>query len=66
MVLMKSISIGHFITALLLASMDLGFSQGFVNLDFGGANVSGYSPGNVPASDAMPGWTASRTGRAGR
>ena len=34
------------------------FSQGFVNLDFENANLSGYSPGSVPASNAIPGWTA--------
>ncbi|HVU07401.1 MAG TPA: PEP-CTERM sorting domain-containing protein [Verrucomicrobiae bacterium] len=33
--------------------------QSFVNLDFEQANVSGYSPGDsIPASDAIPGWTA--------
>lgn len=37
-----------------------GSSQGFVNLDFESANVSGYSPNSsdVPVSDALPGWTA--------
>jgi len=35
------------------------FSRQFVNLDFESANLSGYSPPNgVPASDAVPGWTA--------
>lgn len=36
------------------------FGQGFVNLDFESANISGYSPGsmNVPTSDALPGWSA--------
>lgn len=35
-----------------------GHAQGFVNLDFESANVSGYSPGslNVPTSAAFPGW----------
>ena len=36
-----------------------GFSQGFVNLDFESANLSGYPPPNaVPVGDAIPGWTA--------
>jgi hypothetical protein len=30
----------------------------FENLDFEAANVSGYPPGTVPASNAIPGWTA--------
>ena len=34
------------------------FSQGFLNLDFESANVSGYSTGNVPAANAFPDWTA--------
>jgi hypothetical protein len=35
-------------------------AQGFVNLDFESANVSGYSPGDssVPIANAFPGWTA--------
>lgn len=33
-------------------------SQGFINLDFESANVSGYSTGSVPAANAFPGWTA--------
>ena len=32
--------------------------QGFVNLDFESANVSGYSPGYVPISATLPSWTA--------
>lgn len=35
-----------------------GRAQGFVNLDFEAANLSGYGTGSVPASDAIPGWTA--------
>ena len=35
-----------------------GFSQGFVNLDFEGADLSGYGAGSVPAAQAIPGWTA--------
>ena len=35
-------------------------AQGFVNLDFESATVSGYSPGSsdVPTTSALPGWTA--------
>jgi hypothetical protein len=35
-------------------------AQGFINLNFEAANVSGYSPGdmNVPTNAAIPGWTA--------
>jgi hypothetical protein len=33
-------------------------SQSFVNLDFESANVSGYSPGSVPAQNAFPSWSA--------
>ncbi len=32
--------------------------QGFVNMDFESANLSGYSAGSVPTSNAIPGWTA--------
>jgi hypothetical protein len=35
-----------------------GQAQGFVNLDFEDANLSGYAAGPVPTSDAVPGWTA--------
>ncbi len=34
------------------------FAQGFVNLDFENANLSGDSAGSVPATNAIPGWTA--------
>jgi len=35
-------------------------AQGFFNLDFESANISGFSPGNnnVPTNAAIPGWTA--------
>ena len=33
-------------------------AQGFVNLNFESANVSGLSSGSVPAANAFPGWTA--------
>ena len=38
--------------------LSLGFSQGFVNLDFEGADLSGYGAGPVPTASAIPGWTA--------
>ena len=34
-----------------------GKSQGFVNLDFESANLTGHPTGSVPAADAFPGWT---------
>jgi hypothetical protein len=44
---------------ILLASLEDGYGQGFANLNFESANVSGYSsPGSIPASNAIPGWTA--------
>lgn len=33
-------------------------AQGFVNLDFEAANLSGYGAGPVPTSNAIPGWAA--------
>jgi hypothetical protein len=46
--------------AYLLALSNVGFSQGFQNLNFESAKLSGYSPGsqNVPTSAALPGWSA--------
>jgi hypothetical protein len=41
-----------------LALMRNASGQGFVNLDFEGANLSDYGAGSVPAADAIPGWTA--------
>ncbi len=38
-------------------SIRIGFSQGFVNLDFEQANLSGYGSGSVPATNAFPGWS---------
>ena len=43
---------------LILVGIRHTFAQGFVNLDFESANLSGYSAGSVPATDAIPGWTA--------
>ena len=49
--------------ALLLFLCRSGVAQGFVNLDFEDANVSGYtSPGGIPTSNAIPGWTAYNSG----
>jgi hypothetical protein len=49
---------------LLLISRQAGFSQGFVNLDFESANLSGYSPGSsVPTNNAIPGWVAYNNNR---
>ncbi len=47
--------------AVLLGFIQSVSGQGFVNLDFEDANVSGYSPGSggVPIADAFPGWSAS-------
>jgi len=47
------------VCALLLIGMNLGFSQGFINLNFESADVSGYSSGtfnSIPMSQAFPGW----------
>jgi hypothetical protein len=33
-------------------------AQGFINLDFDSANISGYSPGPIPTQDAFPYWSA--------
>src|ERR1035437_4309741 len=45
---------------LVLTGTWCGFSQGFVNLNFESANVSGYSPLDfVPIANALPGWSAS-------
>ena len=58
---MKSNGIKSAIGGMLLCVCGhLGFSQGFVNLDFESANLSGYSSpaGGVLTSDAIPGWTA--------
>jgi hypothetical protein len=55
---MKITKSGTLIILILIIKQNTG-AQGFVNLDFESANVSGYSSGSsVPASDAIPGWTA--------
>ena len=44
---------------LFLIVVQHGFTQGFVNLNFESAHVSGYSPGDfLPTSAAFPGWIA--------
>jgi hypothetical protein len=49
----------------LIAIADRGIlAQGFVKLDFEGANLSGYSSGLVPTVDAVPGWTVYLDGAA--
>jgi hypothetical protein len=46
------------VTAILMFTR--AFSQGFVNLDFESANLTGYSPGNtIPTANAFPGWVVS-------
>ena len=49
----------RFLTILMLALMEMHdlHGQGFVNLDFESANLSGYSAGAVPAAYAIPSWT---------
>ena len=44
----------------LLALLPSASGQGFINLDFESANVSGYPPNSrdVPVSSALPGWSA--------
>jgi hypothetical protein len=54
---MKFLHIAYF-AAIFFALLRNVFGQGFVNLDFEDANLSGYSAGSVPAADAIPGWTA--------
>jgi hypothetical protein len=44
--------------AAIFAIASFGHSQGFINLNFESANVSGYSPGSIPASNGIPGWIA--------
>jgi hypothetical protein len=54
----KIIGTGPFIIyALLIGVGQMGFSQGFVNLDFEDATVILDDPGVVEASSALPGWT---------
>ncbi|HEY5504184.1 MAG TPA: hypothetical protein VIK28_03430 [Sedimentisphaerales bacterium] len=42
----------------LLALVQNGQAQGFINLNFESADVSSFSTGFVPATNAFPGWTA--------
>jgi hypothetical protein len=46
--------------AAILTGSFCAFSQGFVNLNFESANVSGYPPNSfdVPIANALPGWNA--------
>src|ERR1017187_6445542 len=56
--IVKNVAIG----VLLITFWHLGFSQGFINLNFESAQIisdpSGNLPGDVYATNAMPGWTA--------
>ena len=48
------------ILLVVLLTLDGGHSQGFINLNFESANVSGYSPNSsIPIADGLPGWSAS-------
>jgi hypothetical protein len=53
---MKFVSVIFTVVALLLENQP-GFAQGFVNLDFESANLTGLPTGSVPAANAFPGWT---------
>lgn len=49
----------HILLASFTAVVQYSNSQGFINLNFESANVSGYSPGEgVPTEDALPDWSA--------
>src|ERR1700733_3410142 len=56
---MKTLKHGILIT-LILIMKQIGYTQGFTNLNFESANVSGYSPDSedVPITKALPGWSA--------
>jgi hypothetical protein len=56
---MKAIKSGILIILILIIKQNAK-AQGFVNLDFESANVSGYPPNStdVPVSSALPGWSA--------
>jgi hypothetical protein len=58
--IVKTKLISIIFTAALLSLAESGFAQGFVNLDFEAANLSAYGagPAAVPATNAIPGWTA--------
>ncbi len=54
---MKRISLILMIVGLSCMGNRSAFAQSFVNLNFESANVTGYSPGIIPASNAFPGWS---------
>lgn len=54
----KLIIKGFIILVIRLTVPQIVDAQGFANLDFEQANLSSYGEGSVPASDAIPGWTA--------
>jgi hypothetical protein len=52
-------TINAILSVALLGLVQNGFAQGFVNLNFDSANLSGYSRLDfVPITNALPGWTA--------
>ena len=54
---MKTIINKIVLIGLLVLLVRVGNSQGYVNLNFESANLTGYSPGGiVPATNAFPGW----------
>ena len=59
--IMKNKLISIIFTAALLSLAESCFAQGFMNLNFESANVSGYSPPSfsVPITNALPGWSGS-------
>jgi hypothetical protein len=42
----------------LLCLLQKSYGQGFENLDFESADVTGYAPGFIPVSSALPDWSA--------
>jgi len=56
---MKSFAFQALCALILILGLNIA-AQGFVNLNFEAANVSGYSPGDssVPVASALPGWSA--------
>lgn len=56
---MKTIVKKQILSVAVISIVQCCSSQGFINLNFESANVSGYSPGEgVPTQDAFPDWSA--------
>jgi PEP-CTERM motif len=56
---MKTIIKNNIVAAILLILALRCQSQGFLNLNFESAKISGYSPGDdIPTAEAFPGWSA--------